>query len=504
MKTLNNRYNKKNSFSKVALIVLVLLGFNFSSCKKFLEVDTISEIPADNMWQNQRDVNAGIAEIYSSFRIAMNSNYFNWGEMRSDNFILFNEQPNEYGRLISNQLTTDMVSSNWNTLYKVISNANFAIQKIPGAVVADAALKNDYLAQAYAMRALCYFYAVRVWGGVPVYLEPIDNIVKGEFKTQTPMQQVLRDVILPDLKTAEQLINPGNVERKRISRQAIYAIQADVYMWMDDYDSADKTIDKLRSNVTTTAFEPDMTKMKRTFVDDLNNKPADNDPIKDEYGPGTNELIFVIHQNLQEAGLNNYSLTWLLLGSGSGQGSTVVLSPKLQGIYTAIKNATPSDIRFDNYLTPSGGGTPNYQVHKYIANGTNLNFQNFINCQMAYPVYRFTDVLLMQAECKAHLDKWQDALNIISSTVRTRANVASSTRALSTFSSRDQVIDYVLNERQIELVGEGKRWFDLVRTKRAVQVMEPINGMNNVNQTLFPINQSLINQNPKLIQNPGY
>ena len=504
MMKLNKRNNMKNLSRQLAMGLLALMAFNFTSCKKFLDVDPISEIPADKMWQNQRDVNAGIAEIYSSFRIALNSNYFNWGEMRSDNFVLFNEQPNEYGRLIANQLTTDMASTNWNTLYKVISNTNFAIQKIPGAEITDGALKNDYLAQAYAMRALCYFYAVRVWGAVPVYLDPIDNIEKGEFRTRTPMVDVLRNVILPDLSRAEQLINPANVERKRLSRQAIYAIQADVYMWLEDYDSADKTIDKLRSNVTITNFEPDMTKMKRTFVDDLNNKAGDNDPTKDEYGPNANELIFVIHQNVQEAGLNNYSLTWLLLGSGTGQGSTVVLSPKLQGIYTAAKNATPSDIRFDNYLAPSGGGNATYQVHKYIANGTSLNFANFNNCQMAYPVYRFTDILLMQAEAKAHMDKWQDALNIISSTVRTRAGVASSTPSQSSFTSREQVVDYVLNERQIELVGEGKRWFDLVRTKRAVQVMKPINGMDNINQTLFPINQSLINQNPNLKQNLGY
>ncbi len=495
--------NVKNTIYTGILMTMVL-GTSLMSCKKFLDPKPISEIPAENMWQNQRDVNAGIAEIYSSFRTALNSNYFAWGEMRSDNFVLFNEQPTENGRLILNQLTTDMQSSNWASLYKVISNANFAIKNIPNANITDAVLKNDYLAQAYAMRALCYFYAVRVWGDVPVYLEPIDNLDKGEFRPRTAKTQVLRNVILEDLKTAELNINPGNVERKRISRNAIYAIMADVYMWLEDYDNADKTIDKLRSNVTYTNFEPVMATMKKTFVDDLNNKPSDNDPTRDEYGPGANELIFVIHQNVAEAGLNNYSLTWLLLGSGTGQGSTVVLSPKLQAIYNAAKAATPSDNRFDNYLAASGGGTTTYQVHKYIANGTALAYQTFINCQMAYPVYRFTDILLMQAEAKAYLDKWQDALNILSTTVRARAGVASSTRTLASFSSRDQVVDYILDQKQIEQVGEGKRWFDLVRNKRAVTVMKPINGMDNINQTLFPIHQSLINQNPAIKQNLDY
>lgn len=93
-----------------------------NSCT-LLSVDPISEIPQNKMWQNQRDVNAGIAEIYSSFRTALRTNWFSWGEMRSDNFVLYQELPSEYSKLILNQMTTDLPSTNWTTLYKVISNA---------------------------------------------------------------------------------------------------------------------------------------------------------------------------------------------------------------------------------------------------------------------------------------------------------------------------------------------------------------------------------------------
>jgi len=401
-------------------------------------------------------------------------------------------------------MTTDLPCTNWATLYKVISNTNFAIQNIPNSNITDLVLKNDYLAQAYAMRALCYFYAVRVWGDVPVYLEPVDNVDKGIYKERTPKNDVYHSVILPDLKQAELLINPGNVERKRISRNAIYAVLADVYMWLEDYENAEQTIDKILSNVRYTAFEPDMSQMKKTFVEHLNNKPGDNSPTVDEYGPGTNELIFVIHHNIAEAGLNNYSLIWSILGCGSGEGSTVVLSPGLQEKYEKAKADIPSDNRFENYLTPSGGGTSTYQVHKYIANGARIPYQSYLNCQMAYPVYRFTDILMMQAEVKAYLDKWQDALNIVATTVRARAGVQSLTRPLTSFSSRKEVVDYILGEKQMEQVGEGKRWFDLVRNKRVVEVMGPINGISNENQMWFPIHQTLINQNSSLKQNAGY
>lgn len=216
-------------YKTMAALAGTLLLMN--SCT-LLSVDPISEIPQNKMWQNQRDVNAGIAEIYSSFRTALRTNWFSWGEMRSDNFVLYQELPSEYSKLILNQMTTDLPSTNWTTLYKVISNANFAIQNIPNANITDQTLKSDYLAQAYAMRALCYFYAVRVWGAVPVYLSPVDNIKNAEFKGRTPKDEVLRDVIIPDLQLAETLIDPSNVERKRISRNAIYAILADAQMWL--------------------------------------------------------------------------------------------------------------------------------------------------------------------------------------------------------------------------------------------------------------------------------
>ena len=495
-----------------SLIVCLLGALLMAPSCNLLNVDPISEIPASQMWQNQRDVNAGIAEIYSSFRTALRTNWFCWGEMRSDNFVLYQELPSEYSKLILNQMTTDLPSTSWQSLYKVISNTNFAIQNIPDSDITDQTLKNDYLAQAYAMRALCYFYAVRVWGAVPVYLEPVDNLANAEFKGRTPMAEVLADVIIPDLERAEGLIDPSNVERKRISRNAIYAILADAQMWAGMWEAADATIDRFMSangspdaaiQNSTVVFQKDIAALKNSFVNGLNNKAGDNNPQVDEYGE-SNELIFVIHQNINEAGQNNYSMIWSILGCGMGQGSTVVLSPKLQEIYEKASSSLPIDKRMEYYLCPSKSSAETYQVHKYMANGASVKYQDYLNCQVAYPVYRYTDVLLMQAEVKANLDKWQDALNLVQF-ILDRAGVSSRIANITDFTSRDELIDYILLQKQIEQVGEGKRWFDLVRNHRAVAVMNPINGLSSQNEELFPINQSILNLCQDAYgQNPGY
>jgi len=59
------------------------------------------------------------------------------------------------------------------------------------------------------------------------------------------------------------------------------------------------------------------------------------------------------------------------------------------------------------------------------------------------------------------------------------------------------------NERRLEFAFEGHRWFDLVRTGRAVDVLPTV---NSINQTLFPIplSELLTNTNPGMNQNPGY
>ena len=89
----------------------------------------------------------------------------------------------------------------------------------------DVADRNDYLGQAYALRALAYFYAIRVWGDVPLFTEPTEKYSEAIYKKRTDKNYILDNVILPDLKKAEGLINRNkNYERKRISICGVWAI----------------------------------------------------------------------------------------------------------------------------------------------------------------------------------------------------------------------------------------------------------------------------------------
>jgi hypothetical protein len=116
-----------------------------------------------------------------------------------------------------------------------------------------------------------------------------------------------------------------------------------------------------------------------------------------------------------------------------------------------------------------------------------------------WKVIRYADVLLMYAEALNENGKTTEALTNLN-LVRTRAGLPSYTNL-----SQNDTREKIYQERRFELYLEGHRWFDLVRTGRALSVMQPV-GMK-PHMTVFPIPQSeieIINNRSVFPQNPGY
>lgn len=475
----------------IGLCCLFFLG----SCSDFLNEEPVSEIPAGEMWKTARDAKAGVNEIYGLLRTTLRENYFYWGEFRSDNVSAGAPVMADQARVINNLMSTDERCSRWTSLYQTINQANLAIRNIPHISMPDVADRNDYLGQAYALRALAYFYAIRVWGDVPLFIEPTEKYSSAIYKERTNRKYIIEHLIVPDLKKAEQLINRNkNYERKRISICGVWAIMADVYMWMGEYSLADQTIDKMADirigNKRFVDFEPSIQTWHTMFTEELNNKPSDDTPENDEYT--SREFIFLIHFNMDEVGSNGYSYMYQWF-SGSGNRAAVV-SNKFMSIYEA--DDMQGDLRKEYTVKNYQGGN---ELRKYMSG----NISNSLNktCEVAYPIYRYTDMLLLQAEARARFGRWEEALDLVKK-VRERAGLA--TPSAIDFVSEEEIINYILRERQVELIGEGRRWFDLLRTGTWKEVMGPINGMSQEGNELFPIHYSHIIENPNLAQNGYY
>jgi hypothetical protein len=137
-----------------------------------------------------------------------------------------------------------------------------------------------------------------------------------------------------------------------------------------------------------------------------------------------------------------------------------------------------------------------------------------------WPVYRYAEVLLMYAEVLNELNNTSDAIPYLNQ-VRNRAGLNNTTAT-----TQSALRDVILHERQIELAFEDKRWHDLVRSGKAIDVMNafgarvkanpaayyyptgtaPYPSSFNVtaNKLIFPIPVHEIITNPALVQNPGY
>ncbi len=473
---------------KIILLLLLTTGM-LTACSDFLDEQPSSEIPKEEMWKNAKDAQAGVAEIYGLFRNMMRENYWYWGEFRSDNLSKGAPSMSDQEIVISNSMSSNHRASLWTNTYKVINQANLAIKYLPEVEMASSTEKNDLLGQALTMRALAYFYGVRVWGDVPVYTEPVENASNAEYKGRTPAEEVLREVVLADLKRAETLILKSNKERKRISLYGVWAVMADVYMWLHEYALADQIIEKMGEDASFMALETTIEGWQRMLTTELNNKASDGNYQTDDYT--TKELIFVIHYEMSEVGTNGYSYMYQWF-TGSGNRAGVLSDAFLS------KLDRSGDLRAPLIAMDYQGAT---ELNKFIGGTISTTLNK--TCEIAYPIYRYADMILLRAEALVHLGKWDEALDLVR-TIRTRAGVGDSTRSVATFSSTEELIDYILDERQIELVGEGRRWFDLVRTNTWRKVMEPINGMDDERKVLFPIHYSHVFENPNVEQNPGY
>jgi hypothetical protein len=134
---------------------------------------------------------------------------------------------------------------------------------------------------------------------------------------------------------------------------------------------------------------------------------------------------------------------------------------------------------------------------KWIEPGYNFDISG--NGRANWRIIRYADVLLMLAEAMNENSKTNEALTYLNQ-VRVRAGLTGYSGL-----SQDEARNKILDERRFELFLEGHRWFDLVRTGRALTACSKY-GMQS-HMTLFPIPQTQIEviNNPDIFdQNEGY
>lgn len=462
----------------VGLCSIMAVGCDASYLDKYPEMQNTT----DNFFQNEEQLDLAVIGAYSILQWdgLYNRSMYVIGENPSDN--AHDEVPaNDSG--YSGQLDDfDATSSNdilcdvWKDGYIGIQQCNMVLNRIEGIDI-DQSKSSRLTGEMKFLRGLMYFNLVRVFGDVPLVTKETTDPNEYFGQGRTAKSEVYAQII-SDLSDAASLLPVDASELGRATKGAAQGILGSVYMAMGNYADAKTQFEAVKSL----------------------NKYSLLANIEDVFNPaleGNAEVIFDVQFASGLNGNNEGSdLLRYCTPSGYQAGSKGHCIPT-----TAVMNLfDESDARKLVYFKEVEGST-HYASGKLAISSTVPE-----DCPSNYIVLRYADLLLMLAECEVQVGTTANANGYLNE-VKSRANVPTVS-----ISDKTTLEEEIALERRKELANEGHRWFDLIRTGKAIEVMNAYfaatpgyAGLTISSKNLVqPIPQSQVDTDPSIKQNEGY
>lgn len=443
-------------------LILLFALFMLESCHYMLDVEPHTFSSGINYYETEEQVLRAVNGAYGSLQeLYTADNFFPMTEMVADNTnYQFDatdrgaQQREEIDEFLITA-TNNFVEDTWSMLYRNIQQTNVIIGRIEPITFADEAVKARYKGEAQFLRALQYFDLVRLFGAVPLVVDEIENpegsFSEGRAPVEQVYEQILTDVNAAIASLPESYTGP---DVGRATKGAALTLLGEVQMTLHHFDEA------------VAAFEQ-VLELGYNLLPEY----ADNfDPAFKNNA----ESVFAIQF---DAGLpTEFSDFIFSFGPRTAKVALVGFPGTLDGsniptpsIYHAYEEGdTRRDASIAMFSDPSnadfeeaeafGGDMPfigKYYHPPYAEDGrANEN----------WPVYRYSHVLLMLAEALNETGAGDPYPYI--NAVRERAGLAP-LQGLDQGAFRDAVA----HEERVELAFENHRWFQLLRTGKAVEVM---------------------------------
>lgn len=456
----------------LAMAVSALL----TGCKSgFLDLTPQSQPNADNFYRTANDFGNAVNGAYDALQSAnqYGGDFNTLLEARSDN-VLDNDPSSNAGlrynidRFIE-PTTNTVLRDTWGSLYTGINRTNLILDKID-AIPFDATLKARYTGEAQFIRALSYFNLVRLWGKVPLVLKAGSTT-----DARAYIRNEVTDIyaaIEKDLTAAATNL-PASYSGSDVGRAtsgAAKALLGKVLITEQKYAQAVQVLREV-ANSNTYRLLPAIGDV--FIVANKNNA----------------EIVFAVKFRKGVGGVSEGHGLWF----GTNIGDNIEKS--LRSAYAADDKRLPLIAQI---AVPSN---VNVVPRKYYDEVSATN-----DVGNDYPVIRYADVVLLLAEALNEVGYQAngEALQLLNQ-IRTRAGLAVYTAAQ--LSSQAAFRDAVLAERRLEFPLEGQRWFDLIRTGKAIDAIKVTGITVPANRLIYPIPQSEIDvyNNPgTFAQNPGY
>ena len=223
-----------------AMGLAVISSFAFVSCD--VEVLPLNQIIAENYWTSKADVESVVFSCYTGM---LSSSFMErvlvWSEVRSDNVeegAQISSASDDFKHLLHGNIFETNSYCEFSSFYKIINRCNTVElyapviqQRDPNYTESDL-LQN--LAEVKAIRALCYFYLIRTFGDVPFSRVP-SITDEQEYAIPSTKQELILDTLIMDLEANAIYAPKRYVEEinntARITRNGVYALLADLYLW---------------------------------------------------------------------------------------------------------------------------------------------------------------------------------------------------------------------------------------------------------------------------------
>ncbi|MGB3106962.1 RagB/SusD family nutrient uptake outer membrane protein [Sphingobacterium siyangense] len=509
-------------------ISMCLFAMVLNACNKNIDLDSFHAAAEEEQWKKIEDARAGLMGIYGLTRAALAENNGHWlnGDVRGGDFTVVKSARNEQElqNIVNNRLAKSSTMfqqlANWKRFYAVINAAAVFIERAPLIVENDRSYSETNLqldiAQARALRAFTYFYMARMWGNVPLITKSFDN---GSFKEfpQSDAQTVLTYAksellaVLPNLPFefgSESSLYYGalpEVWRGMLFNKIwAYACLAHIAAWQGNYADVETYTKFILDNTT---------KIGATYT------PIDKLVLATTSGFFNSEL---------DAGLRGSKILAFNFVSMDNKAVETTQSGHLEQLtlaYPFVKKSTPdiyvskdslfsifddmNDLRFgidtltynytNNYIYNINAEFPIFSKIKIIQNGANPTGDYGV-FGSALVFTRLEEIALLRAEALVALNRGEEAVPIYNTIRMTRGFTEKS--YLKDFGEDDEkLLNAIFEERRKELMGEGWRWYDLIRRQKLLKDDPAFLQLIEKGGIYWPIASDVLNNNSLIQQN---
>lgn len=484
------------------------------SCKDLLNVTNPSDLTLSSFFLNEDHARSSISSIYADLQPVYDGGGYGGSpylllELPTGlcNYRLAGSAGATNLPLVELNIPSDnrYLLDYWSSHYRGIANANLAIKFIPD-IEMDDVLKDQLIGEAKFLRAYYYYNLVRIFGDVPLILDPIDLSSKELFPNRTSVE-LIYDAIISDLIDSENSSLPVYDETGRVSILAAKSLLASVYLTIAGYP--------LEGGIE--FYEKSMEKAKEVIDANIYYLFDDYSKLRSNDFENIGENIFMVQYNSNIKDHNGFQQMFLPATDGSislfeAQISMIFPVDEFVESYdNGDKRAQEKEFFFRTYphiSIPNEIVEFDWHIFKW--------FDVIANTQTAlsglnWPLIRYPEVLFIYAEASNEVYGPNDIAYNLIDMIRKRADLPTLNRNL----DKTEFREVILKEKWHELCFENKTWYDMVRLRIAYDLKENMFtsfiGHKNVNgytltekNLLFPIPDSEISNNSQLTQNPGY